>query len=334
MVTTVSKKKKVVRTNEQCKLSKANSEAMWDDLAAERMFYLNTIKCLAKKYHTYVVSPEWMSGQMYLGGKLQKKHRNVCVFNAVVSDKIWELRENEYIGCDTLAQVTKEVSESGEWKMLSTEEKEELLEHMQDVKDLKAAKKVTGKEAAVDIENTMSAVQSELLGLEKHTGCNLMWILTCRKVRDIFPPCSHASKPLQTAFLHLRNTTVESIGMQVDAYMASGAAGVIKVTRGCKSVDLKAEIREMIHVGMREFQCERGILEDNVPAMAYTTYEGFVVKWGVELVGWTEGQVTNPGIITSSITLACHHAALKNHDCDWHVLSADEWEVKKDAHQQ
>lgn len=67
----------------------------------------------------------------------------------------------ECIGRDTLVRVTKEVSESGEWKMLSAEEEEELLDHM-DIKDSKAAKKITGKEAAVDIENTMSAVQSEV----------------------------------------------------------------------------------------------------------------------------------------------------------------------------
>jgi hypothetical protein len=34
--------------------------------------------------------------------------------------------------------------------------------------------------------------------------------------------------------------------MQVDAYVASGAAGIIKMTSSRKSIDLKAEIREMI----------------------------------------------------------------------------------------
>lgn len=95
----------------------------------------------------------------------------------------------ECIGRDTLVQVTKEVSKSGEWKMLSAEE-EELLDHMQDIKDSKAAKKVTGKEAAVDMENTclqfslrfgfplqeftLNINTLQLLGLEKRTGCNIM----------------------------------------------------------------------------------------------------------------------------------------------------------------
>lgn len=55
MVTTVSKKKKAVRTNEQRKMSKANSAAMWDEIAAERAVYLDTIKHLTEKYHTYIV---------------------------------------------------------------------------------------------------------------------------------------------------------------------------------------------------------------------------------------------------------------------------------------
>jgi hypothetical protein len=37
--------------------------------------------------------------------------------------------------------------------------------------------------------------------------------------------------------------------------VASGAAGIIKMTSSRKSIDLKAEIREMIWVGMSEFQC-------------------------------------------------------------------------------
>ncbi|KAG0705261.1 hypothetical protein DFH29DRAFT_873274 [Suillus ampliporus] len=242
MVTTVSKKKKAVRTNEQCKMSKANSEAMWDEIAAERAVYLNTIKHLTEKYHT---SLEWMSGQMYLGGKLQKKN---CSRN----------------GHDTVVWVTKE-----------------------DIKDLKATKKVTSKEAAIDIENTMSAIQSKLLGLEKRTGCNIMWILTRGKVRDVFLPCTYASEPLQTTFLHLRKSMVESI----DEILTK----------------------------------ERGMSEDDMPAMAYAAYEGFIIKWGVELAGWTERQVTNPGNIMSSIALARLHAAQE---------PADEWQAKIDAYQQ
>ncbi|KAG2047751.1 hypothetical protein BDR06DRAFT_866965, partial [Suillus hirtellus] len=120
------------------------------------------------------------------------------------------------------------------------------------------------------------------------------------------------------------------IGMQMDAYVASGAAGIIKVTNGRKSVDLKAEIQEMIQVEMYEILTEeKGMSKDDVPVMAYTAYKSFIIKWGVELAGWTEGKVTNPGNITSSIALARLHAALKNQDCHWCVLSAGEWQEKK-----
>ncbi|KAG0693658.1 hypothetical protein DFH29DRAFT_1007063 [Suillus ampliporus] len=184
-----------------------------------------------------------MSGQMYLGGKLQKKNCRVCLYNAFISDKIQQLKEDgEYVGCDTLAQVSKEVSESGEWKHLSVKEEEELLEHMEDMQDEKSTKKVTGKDVATDVEHTMACVQTELVGLEKCTGCNIMWILMHGKVGNSFLPHTYASQPLQTAFLHLCKSTVKSIGMQVDAYVVSGASGVVKMITGRKTIELKGEI--------------------------------------------------------------------------------------------
>ncbi|KAG0693659.1 hypothetical protein DFH29DRAFT_769425, partial [Suillus ampliporus] len=73
---------------------------------------------------------------------------------------------------------------------------------------------------------------------------------------------------------------------------------------------------------------EKGVLPENIPSVAYNTYEAFVIKWGVELAGWTEGEVTNPGNITSSIRLAQLHAALKSGDCYWQILTPAELKAK------
>ncbi|KAG2121454.1 hypothetical protein DEU56DRAFT_718750, partial [Suillus clintonianus] len=239
------------------------------------------------------------------------------------------------MGRDTLALVTKQVSRSGKWKNLDSEDEDDLLRDMQNEKETKANVKVTGREAATDIENTLARVQPELLGLEKRTGCNIMWILARGKISDSFIPRSYASEPLQTAFLHLYKSTIESVGMQIDAYIASGAAGVIKMTTGRNTTKLRGQVREMIRVGMHEILTKnRGVSEDSVPSVAYNSYDAFVVKWGVELSGWTEGEVRNPGNITSSVGLARLHAALKNNECYWRELTQDEWEAKKESFEQ
>jgi hypothetical protein len=79
---------------------------------------------------------------------------------------------------------------------------------------------------------------------------------------------------------------------------------------------------------------KKGVSKDSVPSVAYNSYDAFVVKWGVELSGWTEGEVRNPGTITSSIGLAHLHAALKNEECYWCELTPDEWEAKKELFEQ
>ncbi|KAG2103698.1 uncharacterized protein F5147DRAFT_554864, partial [Suillus discolor] len=324
---------KAVRTHEQRKLSKANSDAMWANIESGRTKYLKIIESLSEKHN---MSVDWMSGQMYLGGKLLKRNRTAGVFNAFVCRKMRERKENGLpMGRDALALVTKQVSESGEWKNFDSEDEDDLLKDMQDEKEMKANIKVTGREAGIDIENTLARVQPELLGLEKRTGCNIMWILTRGKISNSFVPRSYASEPLQTAFLHLYKSTIESVGMQTDAYITSGAAGVVKITTGRSATKLRAQIREVIWVGMhKSLYIFFRVSEDSVPSVAYNSYDAFIVKWGVELSGWTEGEVRNPGTITSSIGLAHLHAALKNNECYWRELTPDEWEEKKELFEQ
>lgn len=70
------------------------------------------------------------------------------------------------------------------------------------------------------------------------------------------------------------------------------------------------------------------VLPDDLPAVAYNGYDAFVVKWGIELTGWTEAQVTNPRNITSSVALSRLHSALKDGDCHWRTLSSSELKLK------
>ncbi|KAG1779317.1 hypothetical protein EV702DRAFT_952308, partial [Suillus placidus] len=276
-------------------------------------------------------SIEWMSQQLYLGGKLLKNHCKVSLFNAFVKREIKKCKENGYHFNLTLAVVSQEARESQAWKDLSVEDKEKLMEYIEDNEVLALPLKVTAQSINADIEGTLSHIQPEIVGLEQCTGCNIMWIVTCGKVGDVFAPRSYASESLQTACLHLFKTTVEKFALQADGYVVSGAARVVNMTTGHTTTKLKADMREMVCDGMNKLLTNAKNIEPHkLPAVAYNSYESFIAKWGIELTGWTEARVVNPGNITSSVALGRLHAALKSSDCYWHELMPTEWKSQKD----
>ncbi|KAG2070063.1 hypothetical protein BDR04DRAFT_982872, partial [Suillus decipiens] len=114
--------------------------------------------------------------------------------------------------------------------------------------------------------------------------------------------------------------------LQADGYVVSGAAGVVNMTTGHTTTKLKGDIWEMVHDGMNKLLTDaKNIKPHKLPAVAYNAYESFMLKWGIELSGWTEASVINPGNITSTVALCHLHAALKSGDCYWHELMPAEW---------
>lgn len=71
-----------------------------------------------------------------------------------------------------------------------------------------------------------------------------------------------------------------------------------------------------------------------MPQVAYHNHERFIRAWGIELVGWTEGAITNPGEISSSVALRRLHNALKVGLCYWRELTDEELATRKEAHEQ
>lgn len=62
--------------------------------------------------------------------------------------------------------------------------------------------------------------------------------------------------------------------------------------------------------------------------MSYAHYLPLVAKWGVELAGWTEDEIRNPGFIQTSGGLKRLLDALNKGHCYWRVLSQEEWDKK------
>lgn len=73
----------------------------------------------------------------------------------------------------------------------------------------------------------------------------------------------------------------------------------------------------------------KNISSKDVPTqMSYSQYEVLVCKWGVELCGWTEDKVANPGLIQTAPALKRLLDALRKGHCYWRELTQGEWEKK------
>jgi len=61
--------------------------------------------------------------------------------------------------------------------------------------------------------------------------------------------------------------------------------------------------------------------EDAPMVMQYTNYEALVCKLGIELVGWTEPKICNPGKRMTALSLNRLLNALRQGDCHWVKLT-------------
>ena len=68
--------------------------------------------------------------------------------------------------------------------------------------------------------------------------------------------------------------------------------------------------------------------------MDYVKYECLVCWYGVELSGWTEPTIGQPGAITTSLALIRLADALHMGDCYWMALNDKGWDTCKEAHLQ
>lgn len=74
-----------------------------------------------------------------------------------------------------------------------------------------------------------------------------------------------------------------------------------------------------------------GIKTGELPSqMSYSHYNGLVAKWGVELAGWTEDEIINPGAIQAAGALKRLLDALHKGHCYWRVLTKEQWDEKID----
>ena len=68
--------------------------------------------------------------------------------------------------------------------------------------------------------------------------------------------------------------------------------------------------------------------------MDYVKYQCLVCRYRVDLTGWTEATIGQPGTISSSLALLRLLDVLHTSECHWVLLDDGDWEARKEAHLQ
>ncbi|KAG2071505.1 hypothetical protein BDR04DRAFT_1016011 [Suillus decipiens] len=110
---------------------------------------------------------------------------------------------------------------------------------------------------------------------------------------------------------------------KINTYITGGLGAVAHVSGERKTTFYQKNIHDMVTSGLHMYFPIMGHNKTSLPAMAYANYEALVVEWGVELVGWTESQIVNPGDIQSSVHLKSLVTALQSGMCCWHQLNEE-----------
>ncbi|KAG1869621.1 hypothetical protein F4604DRAFT_1584223 [Suillus subluteus] len=315
-------------TKEQRTLGKEKTAGMWADIATERENYVNKATELASKYKITCI---WMSKQLYMGAKQLVVRRKANAFNKAVKREANRHREQESLGRDGLAIIARDLSATGTWRNEESDEETSSSEEERPTH----VKKVTAKTIANEIECTMTrVVDPQVAGLSQRTGCKIWYGITRGDVKDNFNPRTYASPEITDACMNLFKMTPDEMALKIDAYITGGLGAVVHVSGERKTTFYRKNIRDMVTFGLYTLLTSMGHNKTSLPAMAYANYEALVVEWGVELVGWTESQIVNPGDIQSSVHLKSLVTALQSGACCWHQLDEDEWETLKEGDRQ
>ncbi|EGO04409.1 hypothetical protein SERLA73DRAFT_68092 [Serpula lacrymans var. lacrymans S7.3] len=120
----------------------------------------------------------------------------------------------------------------------------------------------------------MASLDPELIGLETRTGCNILYCIARGDVKDNFSPGVHASAKVIEACLHIFKNTPEVMALKIDGYITSGVGGLLKISGGRKSTQIKSEIRDLIKTGLYEIlKNKRSYSNNDLPIMNYANYK-------------------------------------------------------------
>ncbi|KAF8335256.1 hypothetical protein F5887DRAFT_829706, partial [Amanita rubescens] len=288
---------------------KENGEALLAEVKAFHVLRDKLVEELAEKFR----KKEDYIRVLLCSSSTLKSTRKPNLKNAILHKKAKEL--NEEGNRLKLLEVQNMINIEEIMQELTADEKSELLQELEDHRDLKKkGARASNISAAQDgMRFTIQRLSQEADNLASRTGAHVFLFASRGDVRDSGIPGWIATANTESFFTEVLKIDAWSLLRQFENWACS---------HGQDSwPGLRAQCSNFILGGLK-----RITNMDNI-SMNYVNYDKFVQKYRVKLVGWPENiKFTNPASLTSMDELRQLGQALRAHDCHW--VRITEWEVR------
>ncbi|KAJ6485504.1 hypothetical protein DFH09DRAFT_1339785 [Mycena vulgaris] len=260
--------------------------------------------------------PRYFLDIFFQGGAHMVNHQEkVNAYNAFKWDKANQLREE---GTKGKAAPALHDGYHEEYNALTEEEKLNLVERFTEAKaDLPKIRRDTPRARIRDLSNTVRNIQMMLHGVSYRVGAEAMLCIV-RNTPDFYmAPQWYFTSPELERYMPLavrRHWDTGEVGTRLEAFALAGLDTMNLLRMGKQKIDfLRGEIRDYVLRGLVK------ITEKSDIRMDYKFYEeSIVVKYGVDLQGWTAERFVSPSELSSSLAvLTTLRDALKDGKCEW-----------------
>ncbi|KAJ6612064.1 hypothetical protein B0H10DRAFT_1918368 [Mycena sp. CBHHK59/15] len=263
-------------------------------------------------------------------------------YNAFKSEKAAENRERESIHicnralANSAAEgIAKRVPELHadhyeEYKSLTTEEKEAVVERFRDIKQRSfKLRRDTPRAKIQDVANIIRNIKMLMTALGNRVGIEGFFCVVRNNAQfHMAPEWYFTSQELENymPIATRQKWDTGQVGMKVEVFAIAGCDPVNLLRTSKQKADwMKGEIRELINKSLVD------VSQNPNAKMAYTWYEEDVVQQhGVLLEGWTGTPFGNPSELSTSLTsLGNLLNALKSGECAFRKLGVAEAAERK-----
>ncbi|TFY52520.1 hypothetical protein EVJ58_g9971 [Rhodofomes roseus] len=291
-----------------------------------------SISARIEKWHAYTTAyaeemakdfnktPEHFLHLLFSQGSRSKESRKQNPYNAWSSKVVKEANAGQ-----TRRMVDVQRERKHEYYSLTLEEKAELEAPLEDVRQSKKfGARLTVRAVLNDVNATSGRMELEMYGLCLRTGMQGFFCVFKSKAGIPYSPRWYFTNPHINTYLGLairKGWDVENIGALAEAFAVAGC-DFMKFLRTAKErADfLKAEIRSVIQKQLVDLTGNKHV------RMNYVNFErDFIVKFGINVTGWTFDKFINPSEMSTSLPpLQKLLSALKDGSCRFYRLPEPE----------
>ncbi|KAF7341569.1 hypothetical protein MSAN_02053800 [Mycena sanguinolenta] len=281
---------------------------------------------LAKKYDK---RPRYFLDIFFQGGAHMVNHQEkVNPYNAFKAEKAAQRREDGETGMK-VQELHEEYKE--EYEALTATEKAELVARFEKIKeDIPKIRRDTPKARVQDVANTVRNIEALFRGLSYRVGVEGFFCIVRNTTEFYMGPQWYFTSDAIRQYMPLavrRKWDTGEVGTRLEAFAVAGCDAMSLLQNNRQKVTfLKNEIRD------RLLDLLVAITGNPNIRMDYIYFEECIVlKYGIDIVGWTCARFVNPSDLSSSLTvLTTLRDAIRDGTCKFVKLTAAERKARRE----